>query len=318
MASRLLTSLAEKLFSGPAERDAFIAALEKTQSYPPCVVWCDRERSPDVLDLPRAERVVDWLPEWVLRLDTEQPGKHPLHEAGAFYSLDFSSVFAASALLQIGQMERVLDVCAAPGGKSVFASRALDPEVLVANEVIGKRLGILRHNLSRCRIPNSYTQRLDPAELAELAPGVFDVVIADAPCSGQSLLAKGIENPGCFHPATVKKNARRQRRVLASSAETVAPGGWLLYSTCTFALEENERIVTWLLKHFEHLRPVQIPHLKPWRSPHAEFPAYRLYPHSQLGAGAFTCLLRNEAEGERGEIPGRLLEYPVAKSRVQS
>ncbi len=312
MASRLLSTLAGKLFDSPDEREAFVAALDENQRYAPCAIWCDLEQSPGVLDLPRLDPGVDWLPDWVLRLDTQQPGKHPLHEAGAFYSLDFSSLFAASPLLMIGKATRVLDMCAAPGGKSVFASRALGPQLLLSNEVIGKRLGILRHNLKRCRIPQAFTQRLDPGELATVGAESFDGVIVDAPCSGQSLLAKGIENPGCFHPATVKRNALRQRRILAAGAKTVAPGGWLLYSTCTFAPEENEKVLAWLLKRFEVFEAIEVPHLAPWRSPLVEFPVYRLYPHTGMGAGSFVGLLRRKGAAiSQAELTPDLLAFPV-------
>jgi len=318
MASKLLTTLAGRLFeSCEEEQAAFIAALSAEQSFPACLLWCDPERDPAELDLPRAELPIPGLTDWILPLEPgSHPGKHPLHEAGAFYSLDPSSVFAASALLTLdpGQCRRVLDMCAAPGGKSVFASLALRPDLLLSNEVVSKRLGILRHNLGRCGIANAFTQRLDPAEFAERAPAAFDLVITDAPCSGQSLLAKGIENPGCFHPNIVKGNAKRQRRILSASADCTRPGGHLLYSTCTFALDENEKSIAWLLKRRADLRPLEVPHLDPWRSPHAEFPAYRLYPQTGIGAGAFVCLLQ-VGEGESGqaeaELPSELFGYPV-------
>lgn len=316
MASRLLLKLADRLFpEAGEERERFVAAVETVSPSAPCVVWTDRERSPDELDLERADPSPDWLPEWVIQLARgTQPGKHPLHETGAFYCMDFSSIFAASALLTVGRSKRVLDVCAAPGGKSIFASRALEPELLLSNEVIGKRLGMLRSNLARCRIMNAYTQRLDPAELAKAAPAGCDAVIVDAPCSGQSLLSKGIENPGCFHPTIVNHNARRQRRILAASAETVAPGGHLLYSTCTFAPEENEKVVAWFLKRWgDRFAAVELSHLESWRSALSEVAAYRLYPHSGLGAGAFVCLFKCLDEGgEVGELGEALLDYPAA------
>ncbi|MCB1087667.1 MAG: RsmB/NOP family class I SAM-dependent RNA methyltransferase, partial [Verrucomicrobiae bacterium] len=275
--------------------------------------------SPFPFEAPPYDAALPWLPSFVTRVSPEsEPGRHPLHEAGAYYCLDFSSVWAASALLEVthqsGTIHRVLDLCAAPGGKSVFASLALNPAFLLSNEVIGKRLAILRHNLARCRIPNAHTQRLDPRDLATLASDAFDVVIVDAPCSGQSLLAKGIENPGAFHPSTVKGNAKRQTGILTAAASCVAPGGWLLYSTCTFSERENEGPITRLLERRPDFHPIAVPHLEPWRTAHAEFPAYRLYPQSRLGAGAFAALLRRGSEETKQSHSGwddSLQAYPV-------
>ena len=314
MASKLLAKLANRLFDSEQEREAFMVALDGNLDFAPCII---ETREEDVSGVEFAKvppcDSLSWLPSFVRRLDVgSKPGKHTLHDQGAFYCLDFSSVFAASVMLEIREkLGRILDVCAAPGGKTVFASRSANPERLIANEVIGKRLGILRHNLARCKIANAFTQRLDPAELARLAPNTFDLVIVDAPCSGQSLLAKGIENQGCFHPITVNHNARRQRRILAASAETVAPGGYLLYSTCTFSPEENEKVIAWFLKRFEAFQSVLVPHLDPWQSKQAEVPSYRLFPHSGLGAGAFSCLLRKAEGDEPGNLDSTLLDYPV-------
>ncbi|MBL9155578.1 MAG: RsmB/NOP family class I SAM-dependent RNA methyltransferase [Verrucomicrobiales bacterium] len=324
MISRTPTPLmrreAARLFPDrPAEADAFLAALLGGAIDTPCVLWTGGAApKPSPFPPAAADPALDWLPPFVNRLAPgTEPGKDPLHEAGACYSLDFSSVWAASALLEVARtglpVPRVLDSCAAPGGKSVFASLALRPDFLLANEVIGKRLAILRRNLTRCRLPHAHTQRLDPRDLARLAAGAFAVVIVDAPCSGQSLLAKGIENPGAFHPATVKGNAKRQTGILTAAAACVAPGGWLLYATCTFSERENEGPVRRLLERRPDFAAVPVAHLEPWRSPHADFPAYRLFPHGGLGAGAFTALLRrgSAAGGEISVWDPSLEAYPV-------
>ncbi|MCB1064016.1 MAG: RsmB/NOP family class I SAM-dependent RNA methyltransferase [Verrucomicrobiae bacterium] len=322
--TRLMQREAERLFGAEsAESLQFLDALMSAPDFAPCVLWTGetdalndfRQHRPLAESDPR----LDWLPDFALRLAIggESPGRDPLHDAGAFYSLDFSSVWAASALLTIPQGPRcVLDLCASPGGKSVFASLALKPEFLLSNEVIGKRLAVLRHNLARCGIAHAFTQRLDPRDLAKLAPGAFEVVIVDAPCSGQSLLAKGIENPGAFHPSTVKGNAKRQVGILSTAAECVTPGGHLLYATCTFAERENERVIARFLDRHPDFSAQPVPHLEPWRSTLAEFPAYRLYPHSGLGAGAFTCLLRRDglpSAGTPTELDPSLIAYPVAQ-----
>ncbi|MCB1234447.1 MAG: RsmB/NOP family class I SAM-dependent RNA methyltransferase [Verrucomicrobiae bacterium] len=325
--TRLMEKLAAELHADAGDRGRFLSALTSPGNFAPCVLWTGSAGERADFDLPSAapdERLA-WLPDFARRLAPgTEPGKHPGHAAGAFYSLDFSSVWAASAMLAAdgsgGRPRRVLDLCAAPGGKSVFASLALGPALLLSNEVIGKRLAVLRHNLARCRVPNAFTQRLDPrdfaAESERAGRGFFDLVIADAPCSGQSLPAKGIENPGAFHPATVKGNAKRQAGILTSAAACVAPGGWLLYATCTFSPRENERVVERILDRCGGgLSAVEVPHLAPWRSRLAEFPCYRLHPDSGLGAGAFVALLRRAGEPDVTSVapppPEVWLAYPV-------
>ncbi|ARU40908.1 hypothetical protein CCB80_07025 [Armatimonadetes bacterium Uphvl-Ar1] len=183
----------------------------------------------------------------------------------------------------------VVDVCAAPGGKAMLAQGILGLERLVCNEVIGKRLGMLRSNLDRCRV-SAEIRNLDPGKLADEFEGMADVVIVDAPCSGQSVLVKGGDNPGCFHPKTVEKNAMRQRRILAESARMVRSGGWLMYSTCTYSVAENEGLVEWFLGRKEEFSAVDVAGYEGMRSRFGV--GYREWPHSGLGVGGFTCLLR--------------------------
>lgn len=163
-----------------------MAAPGEPQPHPPCVPWLrDQEQSPFM-----AEPPVSWQPPFVERLaGGEQPGCHPLHEAGAHYALDFSSVFAASPLLTLPvPISAVGDLCASPGGKNVFAWRALRPSLLLCNEVAGKRLGSLVSNLRRCHIRPAIAVSEDTARLAEALPRACPVVLVDAPCTGQSLL----------------------------------------------------------------------------------------------------------------------------------
>ncbi|MEM9006832.1 MAG: RsmB/NOP family class I SAM-dependent RNA methyltransferase [Cyanobacteria bacterium P01_F01_bin.86] len=218
-----------------------------------------------------------------------------MHEKGYFYCLDFSSVFAVSAIQTISQtVDVVIDLCAAPGGKSLFAWVALRPKHLLCNEVIRKRVKILISNLKRCGAMEAIVLNLDPTILAEQTPHCAQLVLVDAPCSGQSLLAKGQAVAGCFHKVTVNRNANRQKRILANAAQLVQPEGYLLYSTCTYAPEENEQVGTWLLKKFPEFAPVAVPTLQAYQSPLTELPCYRLWPQSGLGAGAFSMLLRRE------------------------
>lgn len=290
--SNLLLKLSRRVFTEERDRDAFVEALVNPQPFPSAILWTQ----------PRPEEVpfaiapsLPWQPAWVDRLSGDQrPGRHDLHQAGAYYCLDMASVFSAAVLNAIAApVESVLDLCAAPGGKSLLAWRALTPAHLWCNEVIRKRVRILISNLKRCGLTEALVFNLDPQIFAAQLPNAASVVVVDAPCSGQSLLAKGDSALGCFHPVNIKKNASRQKRILASAAQTVAGGGYLAYMTCTFSPEENEQVAAWLLKKFPQFEPVAVPVLADHASPLAPFPCYRLWPQSGLGAGGFTVLLRH-------------------------
>lgn len=290
--SNLLLKLSRRLFATADQQGAFVAALTSPPAFAPAILWT--QPRPSVLPFV-LEPALPWQPDWVDRLRPDQhPGQHPLHRAGAYYCLDMASVFAAAVFAAIPTpVELVLDLCAAPGGKSLLAWQQLRPQQLWCNEVIRKRVRILIANLKRCGAMDSLVFSLDPQVWAEHLPQAASVVLVDAPCSGQSLLAKGDQALGCFHPVTIKKNASRQKRILGQAAQTVAGGGYLAYMTCTFSPEENEQVGAWLLKQFPQFEALEVPALADYASSLADFPCYRLWPHQGIGAGGFTALFRN-------------------------
>lgn len=307
--SRLLEKLAHSLFSEAADRQHFAMAVQAPHPHPPAILWLrDRPLDFSLQPLP----ALPFQPAFVDRIESgTRPGSLPEHDAGYYYCLDFSSVFACCVLSAVAseavQSLPVLDMCASPGGKSVFTWRHLKPCSLLCNEVIGKRSAQLIANLKRCRIHPVKVFRLDSAVLAESAPGSCALVLVDAPCSGQSLLVKGMRAPGCFHPTLINMNSNRQKRIIANSAALLAPGGFLAYMTCTYAREENEAVVEWLLRKMCHLSAVQVPDLTAYQSHLSDIPCYRLWPQSGVGAGAFAALLRNETSGSpRGSTEGDL------------
>lgn len=313
--SRLLLKLSQRLFEQETEQQAFCDRLLQPQSLHPGLIWCQPQPDPHPF---LVEPPLPWQPRWCDRLSQgQQPGKHPLHDQGAFYSMDFSSIFAISVLAAIAPPHpTIIDVCAAPGGKSIFAWRALQPEQLISNEVIGKRIGALLSNLKRCQIHPAWITNLDSQVLAEQIPQTAQVVLVDAPCTGQSLIAKGRKAPGCFHPVTINHNANRQKRILANAAQLVAGQGYLVYMTCTYSPEENEQVATWFCDRFSHFLPVPVPHLQAYQSHLVDLPCYRLFPQSGLGAGAFTLLLQNTHTPSVQPIPESFLHH--ARQIVQS
>jgi 16S rRNA C967 or C1407 C5-methylase (RsmB/RsmF family) len=308
-ASNLLLKLSQRLFPDPTGQGQFVDALTHPQRFNPCILWT-RPR-PEVAPF-AVEPPLDWQPDFVDRLAIgEQPGRHPLHQQGYFYCLDFSSVFAASPLMTLpAPRSLIVDMCAAPGGKSILAWCALQPERLISNEVIGKRVGALVSNLKRCQITGAIALSRDPSVLAAAIPHTANLVLVDAPCTGQSLLAKGEKAPGCFHPVSINKNANRQKRILANSAQVVAPQGYLLYMTCAYSPEENEQVSSWFLDRFPQFQPVSIPALQACQSALTELPCYRMFPQMGLGAGAFTILFQNTEVGEGDRLSQEFLEQP--------
>jgi 16S rRNA C967 or C1407 C5-methylase (RsmB/RsmF family) len=304
--SRLLSKLSQRLFVDEGDRAAFVECLLHPKPLHPCIAW--RDNRPELLPF-QQERALDWQPTFVDRLAIgEQPGKHPLHAQGAFYCLDFSSVFAASPLACCNDLNGhppafVVDLCASPGGKSVFAWKTLHPHLLLSNEVVSKRVGTLVSNLKRCRVGPTWVTHLETKVLAAELPATAQIVVVDAPCTGQSLLAKGGKALGCFHPVTINGNAKRQKRILANAAELVAGGGFLLYMTCTYSPEENEQVAEWFLRTCPHFQAIAVPHLQPYQSHITEMPCYRLFPQSGLGGGAFTILLHNTLDTPAKQMP---------------
>ena len=291
-----------RVLSDETEREALVSAIEQGSHGMSAVAWLRSEPTTGVYKH-HAERP-EWLPTWIdVVAESERPGRMPEHDAGEMYVLDLSSTFALAPLATLqsthqASVQCILDVCAAPGGKGILAWRYCKPQLIIANEVIRKRTAQLIANYQRCAIDPAMVCSCDPGLLATLIPNKADLVIVDAPCSGQSLVLKGMAAPGAFHPATIAMNERRQRRILANSAVTVRSGGFLLYATCTFSREENEDNVEWLLKKFPEFSAVEVPTLKPYQSTLHDLPTYRLFPFQGFGAGAFVALLRRVGEAQ--------------------
>lgn len=175
-------------------------------------------------------------------------GRHPWHHAGVFYLQEPSAMSAVTALdPQPGQ--RVLDLCAAPGGKSTqIAARLGGQGLLVSNEIVPGRAKILLSNLERFGVRNACVYNETPERLCAAFPGFFDAVLVDAPCSGEGMFRREAAAATDWTPETPAACARRQRAILDCAKTALRPGGVLVYSTCTFAPEENEGVVSTFLR----------------------------------------------------------------------
>ena len=181
-----------------------------------------------------------------------KPGRHPYHHAGVFYSQE-PSASSAAPLLGVQPGMRVLDLCAAPGGKSSQLAAALQGRgVLVSNEYVAARAEILKSNLERMGVSNAVVLNETPARIAEALPEFFDRVLVDAPCSGEGMFRKEPVALQQHCEALVKQCAELGAQILDCAAAALAPGGQLVYSTCTFAPEEDEgQVAAFLHRHPE-------------------------------------------------------------------
>ena len=249
--------------------------------------------------LPFVGAPVPWEPEGFYYDPETRPGLHVYHEAGVYY-LQEASAMAPVALLDPKPGERVCDLCAAPGGKTTqIAGRMLGQGFLVCNEINPKRAKILSRNIERMGVANALVTNEHPETLASRFHGYFDRVLVDAPCSGEGMFRKEEAAVTDWSQETVQMCARRQREILDSAARLVRPGGRLVYSTCTFAPEEDEETVAAFLEAHPEFTPEPVE--APWFVP-GENASYRMWPHKLLGEGHFAAVLR-KTQGESGEVP---------------
>ena len=238
----------------------------------------------------------------------------PLFHAGAYYVQEASSMFLEQALLQhaaLDQPLRVLDLCAAPGGKSTLIQSLLSAEsVLVSNEVIKSRAAILEENLTKWGGANTIITNNDPRDLGRLE-GYFDVIVVDAPCSGSGLFRRDPEAIKEWSVSAVDLCSQRQKRILSDIYPSLKEGGLLIYSTCSYSMEEDEDILDWIVE--DHgLESVAMQLQNEWGveeviSPKQKAFGYRFWPHLLKGEGLFlSCFRKTEAaefNGKSGKNP---------------
>ncbi len=235
----------------------------------------------------------------------EHAGSHPYHHAGLYYMQEPSAGCVVEALNPEKNI-RVLDLCAAPGGKSGhIAARLAGTGELVANECVSSRAKILRSNMERLGVKNACVTSAMPDRIAQVFPEYFDAVVVDAPCSGEGMFRK--EEAACtdWSREHVKSCAIRQRSILDSAAETLCANGVLLYSTCTLNPTEDEWVIDDFLKShpefsMEKIEAVTLPSAHPeWCDAHESIRlAAKLMPHEIDGEGHFVARLR-KTDGNR-------------------
>lgn len=242
----------------------------------------------------------------------ESPGRHPLHEAGVYY-IQEPSAMAPAAYLEAKPGERVLDLCAAPGGKATQAASYMQNEgILVCNEIHPARAKILSENVERMGIRNALVTNETPQHLAEVFGEYFDRILVDAPCSGEGMFRKNEEACGEWSPENVRLCADRQDEILDCADLMLRPGGRLVYSTCTFAPAENEGSAARFLERHPEYRIAAVQKYDGMSEGVPEWAHYgengrnnealkhtiRLFPHQVRGEGHYLAVLIKQ-----GEVP---------------
>lgn len=245
-----------------------------------------------------ADGAVEWAPEGLYLKERPSFTLDPLFHTGAYYVQEASSMAIGALLKKVfptaGQTGlRVLDLCAAPGGKSTHLASIIGPQsLLVSNEVMQQRATVLAENLTLWGLPNVVVTNNDPADFGRLE-NCFDLTLVDAPCSGEGMFRKDESSVAEWSPDTVRLCAARQRRILADSWPALRPGGMLIYSTCTFNHLEDEDNTDWICRELG-----------------GECLAQRHFlPGTDRGEGFYCALIR-----KNGEAPRKTLRTTRSKS----
>ncbi|MCI6675610.1 MAG: RsmB/NOP family class I SAM-dependent RNA methyltransferase [Clostridiales bacterium] len=264
---------------------------------------------------------IPWTPNGYYYEGTEKPAKHPYYFAGLYY-LQEPSAMTPAHLLPIEPGDRVLDVCAAPGGKSTeLAAKLNGTGLLVSNDISNSRAKALLKNLELFGVSNAIVMSESPHKLADRFPQYFDKILIDAPCSGEGMFRK--------EPAVIKSwlehgnefYAKLQREIVTDALKMLRPGGMLLYSTCTFSPLENEATVQYMMEICPELEIVPVERYEGFgqglsaqvNGDESLKECVRIWPHKMKGEGHFLVLLK-KGEGSREprktkkETPAKFLE----------
>lgn len=271
---------------------------------------------------------IPWTEEGYFYGEDLRPGKEPYHDAGLYY-IQEPSAMSAAEILNPAPGERILDLCAAPGGKTTQTAGKMGQKgLLVSNEIHPARAKILSQNVERMGIANGVVTNMDPEDLVLAFPEFFDGILVDAPCSGEGMFRKDETAVREWSLEQVTLCAKRQAQILDCAAAMVRPGGRLVYSTCTFSPEENEQTIwDFLRRHreFSIERPDCADYFSPgrpeWVAAEESGEAnslperlslkdtIRIWPHKTAGEGHFAALLIKSPEGaERTDSAAGALE----------
>lgn len=297
-----------------AEYPNFISTYESPASRGLRINTLKVENEHVIANMPFTLRPIPWIKEGYYYSAADRPGKHPYHAAGLYY-IQEPSAMAVVEVLAPQPHERILDLAAAPGGKATqVAVKMQNTGVLIANEIHPVRAKALSENIERLGITNTIVTNESVKRLAAQWPGYFDRIVLDAPCSGEGMFRKDEDARAEWSLQAVQQCSQRQMELLDDAAVLLKPGGRLVYSTCTFAPEENEHVIEQFLQRHPDWTLIPIEHLHGWqpgrpvwsesKNPHLVNTA-RLWPHHVNGEGHFIALLEKGVAETPIHIPNR-------------
>lgn len=295
------------------EYDAFVRSYEDTPLYTGLRVN-PLKQTEKTRALIQNSEPIPWCKEGYYTDKALITGAHPYHIGGAFYFQE-PSAMAAAAALPIEAGDYVLDLCAAPGGKSTQIGAALNQTgLLVANEIVRRRAEILTENIERFGLRNAVVMNEQPKNLAEKYPGFFDKIVVDAPCSGEGMFRKEPQAITEWSPEHVISCAVRQRNILDCAVKMLKPNGLLIYSTCTFSKEENEDNAQYLTEEKGlTLLPISLTGV----SEGISMPeAVRIFPHKSRGEGHFVALFK-KTDGDYNVVRQKPQRHTDAEAEKQ-
>ena len=252
---------------------------------------------------------VPWAKEGFYYGENDRPGKHPYHEAGLYY-IQEPSAMAVGEIIDPMPGERILDLCAAPGGKTTHIAAKMSQEgFLLANEIHPARAKILSQNVERMGIKNAVITNENPERLAQRFPGYFDRILVDAPCSGEGMFRKDPQACEEWSLENVAMCAYRQLDILKHAGSMLRPGGRLVYSTCTFSPEENEGVISKFLNTAPEFEVENVQVYEDFDKGRADWienaaenidRTIRIWPHKLQGEGHYIAVLR-KTDGSKHE-----------------
>lgn len=243
---------------------------------------------------------ISWVKEGFYYAKEDLPGKHPYHEAGLYY-IQEPSAMAVVEHLDVQKGDKVLDLCAAPGGKSTqIAAKLQNTGFLLSNELYQKRAQILSENIERMGISNVLVTNETPEKLASKFSGYFDKVLIDAPCSGEGMFRKDPEVISEWSLQNISYASERQFYILNSGKNMLKCGGKLVYSTCTFSPEENEKVIEKFLTENSDFSLEKL---------------LRLWPHKVKGEGHFIAILKKNSDSKFSKI--NKVKDKISKSDIK-
>ena len=254
----------------------------------------------------------------------EKLGKNILHEMGLYY-LQEPSAMSPVEFLRINESDTILDLCASPGGKSTQIANKLESGFLVSNEIVPKRARVLAENIERLGVPNAIVTNHSPKELEQKFENFFDKILVDAPCSGEGMFRKNDEAIDEWTTDTPQICATRQKEIVKSAYKMLKPNGILVYSTCTFSLEENEEVIKFLLDTFDDMEILPVEHKQfnfdcgiDLDGTKRLTNCVRLYPYNIKGEGHFFAVLHKKDLENNTELTKKIKKSNKKEQKNQN